>query len=781
MSRARFSEGSLAALAVIVATWPITTLLMGQLWFRPVLVLVMVEAAVGMLCRALGAARAIIVGAQVLAVLIGVLLIHLNDHLGPSQWADLPGAIGDLFTDASDTLSRYAAPAPSTPGIVFALSLIVPLVAIVVDLLSATMRMPALAGLPLLALFLLSTSNTGSALNPVYFVALAVVWLLMLARGGLQLLRRWSSTEAYSRTPERLEDRFGLAGYSSVARWIGVATVLTALVLPALIPHLPPRYISDGLARSTSGGRGGVGTVGFSDSLNLDQSLQDRSQTPILRYTTNDPTPPPLRALTMSSYSGGNWVKDDPRQSRPGDNNDRLPVPEGLSAQQPRTFYRTSISANGVGSPYVAVPWPVSSADFGDTNWTYDPSSATPRVRERAGSYEVTYSRLRANARPSSSHAADPPVPSTMLQLDPRSRALVQRTADGIVSSDDTDFAKAIKIQDWLRDTQRFTYSLTLKPAVVRNGRSLDPISNFLETKQGYCTQFATSMVMMARSQGIPARIAVGFLPGTKDTGTSYQVRASDAHAWPELYFPGMGWTRFEPTPGQRSGNVPEYASGADTSNGTAPGREASESSEPALPSGGREQDAATPTGQANAAVHPPQQGWLGSTGSWWTLLVLAIGSAGAVALPLAARWRREQPLRRATDSREQVEGQWHVLQSRLDDLGVDPPRGRTPRQLEQHYRQHATLGGDGRAALHRAVQTLEAVRYAPPSQDARSLDQDAERILRDIRSTASWQLRATALFIPRTGRRAVQQWLRDAVGAPGRWISRQLQRVGRG
>ena len=76
-------------------------------------------------------------------------------------------------------------------------------------------------------------------------------------------------------------------------------------------------------------------------------------------------------------------------------------------------------------------------------------------------------------------------------------------------------------------------------------GAPLDPLSNFLETKQGYCTQYATAMVMSARSLGIPARVAIGFLPGTK-RGNEYEVRAADAHAWPELYFPGLGWTRFE-------------------------------------------------------------------------------------------------------------------------------------------------------------------------------------------------------------------------------------------
>ena len=61
--------------------------------------------------------------------------------------------------------------------------------------------------------------------------------------------------------------------------------------------------------------------------------------------------------------------------------------------------------------------------------------------------------------------------------------------------------------------------------------------------------QFASTMAVMARTLGIPARVAVGFAPGEKLAKGGYLVGAHDAHAWPELYFQGVGWVRFEPTP----------------------------------------------------------------------------------------------------------------------------------------------------------------------------------------------------------------------------------------
>ena len=79
--------------------------------------------------------------------------------------------------------------------------------------------------------------------------------------------------------------------------------------------------------------------------------------------------------------------------------------------------------------------------------------------------------------------------------------------------------------------------------------RSDDAVWDFLQSTRGYCVQFATSMAIMARTLDIPARVAVGFLPGESDRNGSYVVTGQRSHAWPELYFEGYGWVRFEPTP----------------------------------------------------------------------------------------------------------------------------------------------------------------------------------------------------------------------------------------
>src|SRR5207249_2988050 len=84
-------------------------------------------------------------------------------------------------------------------------------------------------------------------------------------------------------------------------------------------------------------------------------------------------------------------------------------------------------------------------------------------------------------------------------------------------------------------------------------GGSVDALDDFLfGSRRGYCEQFAGAYAALARSVGLPTRVAVGFTPGTYDEATGvWRVTTREAHAWPEVYLSGVGWTAFEPTPGR--------------------------------------------------------------------------------------------------------------------------------------------------------------------------------------------------------------------------------------
>ena len=116
-------------------------------------------------------------------------------------------------------------------------------------------------------------------------------------------------------------------------------------------------------------------------------------------------------------------------------------------------------------------------------------------------------------------------------------------------------YDQATAIQNYLRDPQHYTYTLTPPKTPV----GVDPLYNFLfNSHQGYCEFFASAMGDMLRSLGIPTRLVNGFGPGAFDNQTNaYVVRGEDAHTWVESYFPAYGWIPFEPTPDSGGGYVP--------------------------------------------------------------------------------------------------------------------------------------------------------------------------------------------------------------------------------
>lgn len=161
-----------------------------------------------------------------------------------------------------------------------------------------------------------------------------------------------------------------------------------------------------------------------------------------------------------------------------------------------------------------------------------------------------TVTALISNADTQSLRAAGTSYPdwvrNTYLQVP---EAVTQRTRDKareIVQQAGASrpYDQALAIQTFLR---RFTYDES-RPAPPRDREWIDYF--VFDTQRGYCDDFATAMVIMLRELGVPARIAQGYAGGTLDPQTGlYVVRETVAHTWPEVYFPGLGWQRFEPTP----------------------------------------------------------------------------------------------------------------------------------------------------------------------------------------------------------------------------------------
>ncbi len=152
--------------------------------------------------------------------------------------------------------------------------------------------------------------------------------------------------------------------------------------------------------------------------------------------------------------------------------------------------------------------------------------------------------KISARELKSASTDYDDDIRQTYLQLpelDPR----IKQLAQDITAHATTPYDKAESIELYLKTHYNYTLDLLGNPGD-------DPLAYFLFVgRAGHCEYFASAMAVMLREVGVPARYAIGFLPGEfNDIGGDYIIRASDAHAWVEVYFPGYGWITFDPTPG---------------------------------------------------------------------------------------------------------------------------------------------------------------------------------------------------------------------------------------
>ena len=118
---------------------------------------------------------------------------------------------------------------------------------------------------------------------------------------------------------------------------------------------------------------------------------------------------------------------------------------------------------------------------------------------------------------------------------------VARRTAN-LVGADATRYEAARRIQQWLQTNREYSLEVE-KPS----GNIAD--SFLFEMDAGYCTYYATTMVTMLRSQGVPARFVVGYTTGEQVGDDRYRVRGLNSHAWVQVYFPDVGWVRFDPTP----------------------------------------------------------------------------------------------------------------------------------------------------------------------------------------------------------------------------------------
>ena len=752
----------LAGLAALAAAVSATTLVEGDAWIVHAVWFTALVLGIGVGLRRLAWRGLLVVPGQLLAATLAATW----SYAASTTWFGVPTAetarhFGRLFSQFGQTVYRASAPLPDNAGVQVSFTLATVLLVVLVDHIAITRAAPAAAGLPLLAVYLTAAANNSETLHPGFFLVAVIAWLALLARHARRGMQRWAAASGpalqISGAVVAGGDRDAIR-YGIVARRLAVGGMLAALAVANVLPHLPTRFLLDGLARDDRGA--GPARVGFASTLDVGRSVIGGDRRVVLRYRTTAPTPAPLRVLATTAYDGTTWAQ--PRPLLGGAS------PLAVDASVPRVDRVIAVQDYTLDPPALATPQPIIAADFRGVPWRIDQSTHDVYVQSRPASYSTTYVEVELTAallrdgvdgRPGADRL---PIPASdeSLRVDPASAAavraaLTQARAGEFTSPYDT----AAAIQSWLRERGGFDYSLAL--AAPTGAGTADPVTEFLASKRGYCVQFASAMVLMARAAGIPARMAIGFLPGSLQDGL-YVVVAADAHAWPELFFPGAGWVRFEPTPAGRSGTAPPWTTVQPTSAPTA---------SVATPTTAAPAEALPPSERENVTRldgQAPEASVVDTVREWLTnpvhlvLLGLALGLLGGVVLPVTALLVRRSGQRTANAEADRVEASWQSLTSRLGDLGVPAPPGGTLRDARDHYVAQARLEGRAREGLLTLVATVERARYARPGADLpEGTGRHAALIVAAVARRRTWRVRLRALLLPREGRRFWQH-LRD-------------------
>ncbi|KGN36304.1 transglutaminase TgpA family protein [Knoellia subterranea] len=768
MNRTRPLEALLAALATLAVALPLLTLFDSNTWVRPAGLVIVTIALVGVGLRSLALSAWVVILGQAVAGFLAISWLHGRGHLlgGLLPGPDSVHALGILLGEARETVMAFSAPVPTERGIIVAITILVGFTALVVDAVGVTLRSPALAGLALLTAYLVSATNSGDGLSWKYFILPIAFWLALLATQGLGVVRRWSTTVPRGSDGADHDPVLGVAG---TARLLGAGTLALAIVLPMVVPHLPTTFLADGLGRADNA-RGG-GSITLNTTVDLRRSLEDQSQTPVISYRTTTTSPDPLRVAILTDYRRGEWSTG----FTAGRNVQPDSIAQDGDPSVKRTPVRIDVTENRLQAPQIALPSPLQNVDLGDvplrTNFV-----GSFEVDRNVGEYTANYNQLQPTT---GDFSTDGPGPrgwdeGIYNEIDGESFERLQELVNNVVPEGSTPLETARLLQAHFRSSQ-YTYSLQLPtPTDPVSGRTMmaDPLSNFLVSRTGYCVQFASAFVMAARIKGIPARLAIGFLPGTF-ANASYTVRAADAHAWPELWFPDLGWTRFEPTPGVRTGGAPTYSLIPTEVGPTESASPTASSSAPAPTASERPDSDTGSVGPTTTSTSGPFR-WI--TDNLLTLVVIVAALLSLLLLPVAAWVRRRRLRKAARDDAERVEADWASLISRLGDIGIAPPDGSTPRQAGTRLAHDAILSAEPKAAMGRIVSTVEQARYAPPHAQIPDVSTDTRAVWRAALSARQRGDRVRALLIPADG---LRQW-RDVVDGTLAWPRRAWSRLRR-
>lgn len=715
------------SVAVCGAALSLNGVLRGWGWYWPVLTTVLVVSFTLAALRSVRAQPLLVTagGFLSLAAILTLTFFRGSSILGFIPTAATFAELGRFIRRASETVLSETAPVAPNVGIVMVICAVLGLAVILVDALAVPLGMPAATGVGLFAILVVPAMIKPQSVGFWGFTGAVAGYLMILA------CSQWFAPDP--RTPA---DSARTPGQIRRAALTGAIALVAAQLVTLAIPGFDHGTFPQGSRLNPWGT-----STGLNPMITLGNSLRTPDGSGRITYATNAASPLYLRSVTVDNFDGESWGPDDRNASRlplVGQIDPGYAAPASDQVQQV-----TAIDTGSFSSPYLPTPYAPESVRGLDGRWTWDPATLSIKgsdTTSRRQEYVVTSSvpSLSADLLAQSS-APLRNIPEEFTRIPGNVPEIVRTTAGTVAGSSNTPYQKAMAIQRYLRSAQ-FTYSLQSPVQNGYDGNGLSVLADFLEQKSGYCIHYASAMAVMARLEGIPSRIAVGYAPGRLTGATvtvagqgalpEFEVDARDAHAWPELYFQGLGWVPFEPTPSR--GVVPGYAS--ESSVLSAPG--ALENNDGLVP------DATPAPAPAPSAAPLAAPGTGGSTDAGLPFLPLLIGAGAVLGAGLlaasphlvraAARVRRLRP----RDPGDAVPLAWSELLDLGTDYGVAPEPSETPRAYAGRLRGHLGEPGGMDIAAHQAAGALtadfERHRYGRPLPVERKTG-DAGRQQQDV------------------------------------------------
>jgi hypothetical protein len=720
---------------------------------------------------------------------LAALLLYLNLVFAnaASFWRMIPtyhsvAVLGRMVPLAFDEF-KFRPPVPDIRPVSLVAAAGIGLIAIIVDVVAVRLRRPALAGVPLLVLFCVpvaSNLKTFGIMQTLIFAAALAGFLALLSADGRMRLRMWGRlvTFRYVQSADEAGAGPDTRELAASGRRIGLAAVCLAVIVPFILPTVHAHDLFGTTANGNSNG-GGSGLDAF---LGVQRDLTGQSE-PVFSYETDAREPGQqyfqVYALNYSNASG-EWLPEIPLGvggTRPVLGTVLPYSPPGELASTPVSMVQTNVQIAGdQGGPtaYLPVPYPAVGLKINGNGWQ-ELAGSLMILSPAEGLSGLQYSVISREADPSQTtiEKAYQFVPGTIQgqyqdYAGPDASKLLT-IARAHTQGALTNLQAAVDLQNWFQ-SGAFTYSL--KPNLPKSHW----LRSFLTTdRRGYCQQFAWAFAVLARLYGIPSRIAVGYTGGSPGPGGVWHVTTADAHAWPELYFPGQGWLRFEPTPrgsdGQGTATVPSYATGPSTGpTAGLPGGPSQAQTNPGATAG---------AGKKNPVLNRFQHGQPGvagaHAGSSDAALWLAIGLPLLLVLMFAApaltrRLTRRRRWLGAAGDAGLAEASWRELTDDLADLGLPCAPGETPRTIVGRVTQEARLDPAAAAALARIASAEERARYARVALPGAGLAADVRTVRRAAASSATRTQRLRAALLPASTLAAARRLL-DKIGALLGWL----------